>query len=24
GDKVIIGECRPLSKAKKFVVLQVI
>ena len=24
GDEVIIGECRPLSKAKHFVVLQVI
>jgi len=24
GDKVIIGECRPLSRGKKFVVLQVV
>ncbi len=24
GDEVIIGECRPLSKTKKFVVLQII
>jgi small subunit ribosomal protein S17 len=24
GDKVIIGECRPLSKMKAFVVLQVV
>lgn len=24
GDKVVIGECRPLSKTKKFVVLKVL
>ena len=24
GDEVLIGECRPLSKTKKFVVLQVL